>query len=115
MERSRPTKLPKVAAPIPIRLSIRSPDAGRRQGPAGGRAAASGSGPGRGVLRAAPPLLALPGPPPAEGHAHTAIELIVRHGRGASTAVQTLPMRSQGAVDTLPSIGTHARSVHPRI
>jgi hypothetical protein len=90
-------------------------NAGRWQSSAGRRAAASGSGPGRGVLRAALLLLALPGPPSAEGHAQTAIELVVRHGRDASTAVQTLPMRGHGAVDTLSSIGTYARSVHPRI
>ena len=33
------------------------------------------SGPGRGVQRTAPPLLALSEPPPAEGYARTAVEL----------------------------------------
>ena len=65
------------------------------------------------VQRAAPPLLALPGPPPAEGHAHAAIELVVRHGRGAGAAVQALPMRDRDAVDTGAGIGTHARPLHP--
>ena len=60
-------------------------------------------------------MLALPGPPPAEGHAHPAVELFVRHGRGAGAAVQTVAMCGRGAVDTLPGIRNHARPLHPRI
>src|ERR1700733_10193629 len=91
------------------------PDAGRWQDDAGRRGAAPGSGPGGGVQRAAPPLLALPEPPPAEGHARTAVELAVRHGRGAGPAVQTLTTRDQGAIDAFAGIGAHARPVHPRV
>ena len=44
-----------------------------------------------------------------------AVEFAVRHDRGASTALQALPMRGYDAVDTLPGIGTPARPLHPRI
>ena len=44
-----------------------------------------------------------------------AVELAVRHGRGAGAAVQTLPMRDQGAIDAFPGIGAHARPLHPRV
>jgi len=40
-------------------------------------------------------------------------ELAIRQGRGAGAAVQTLPVRDQGAIDAFPGIGAHARPVHP--
>ena len=72
----------------------------------------SGSGPDLRVLRAAAPLLALPGPPPAEGYAQTAVEFAVRYGRSAGAAFHALSMRGYCQVDTLPGIGTHARPLH---
>ena len=38
-------------------------------------------------------------------HAHVAIELVVRHGRCAAAAVQTLPVHDRGAVDAYAGIG----------
>ncbi len=60
----------------PLDLTLDGSDVGWQQSYAD-RATAPGSGPGRGVLRGAPPSPALPAPSWSEGHTDPAIEFAI--------------------------------------